>query len=59
MTNLITAIIGFAMVAAFLAFMVVWVPALPLIVIIVGVMALLAFDIVQSVRGAGDSVGRQ
>lgn len=52
MTNLITGLIGLAMVIAFLEFMVVWVPALPLIIIVVGVMLLLSYDFVQSVRGS-------
>ena len=51
MTNLITGIIGLAMVIAFLGFMVVWVPAPPLIIIMVGVMILALYDFVQSLRG--------
>ena len=50
MTNLITGIIGMAMAIAFLSFMVVWVPAPPLIIIIVGVMILALIDFVQSLR---------
>lgn len=48
--NLIAGTIGFLMVAGFLAFMVIWVPAVPLIVIIVGVLLLLLYDLVQTVR---------
>ena len=55
MTNLITGIIGLAMVMAFLGFMVVWVKAIPLIIIVVGVMSLAVLDFVQSVRGKGAS----
>jgi hypothetical protein len=51
MTNLITGIIGLLMAMIFLGFMVVWVPALPLIIIVVGVMLLAVFDFLQSVRG--------
>ena len=51
MTNLITGLIGIAMVVAFLAFLLVWVPAPPLIVICVAVMALLVHDFVRTVRG--------
>jgi hypothetical protein len=51
MTLLITGLIGLAMAIAFLGFMVIWVPAPPLIIIVVGVMALAAFDFVQEVRG--------
>ncbi len=54
MTNLITGIIGIALVIGFLTFMLVWVPAPPLIVIVVFVMALLIFDFVRSVRSGGN-----
>jgi hypothetical protein len=57
MTNLVTGVIGLAMAMAFLGFMVVWVPAPPLIIIIVGVMILAVVDFVQSVRGT-DAAGR-
>jgi hypothetical protein len=50
MANLITGIIGMSMAIAFLSFMVVWVPAPPLIIIIVGVMILALVDFVQSLR---------
>ncbi|CAN7706913.1 hypothetical protein LJR220_006936 [Bradyrhizobium sp. LjRoot220] len=50
MTNLITGIIGLALVMLFLGFMVVWVKAIPLIVIVVGVMTLAVIDFVQSLR---------
>ncbi len=53
MTNFITGIIGIAMVVAFLTFMLVWVPAPPLIIIVIAVMALLIVDFVQSLRGNG------
>ncbi len=53
MTNFITGIIGIAMVVAFLTFMLVWVPAPPLIIIVIIVMALLIVDFVQSLRGNG------
>ncbi len=58
MTLLISGIIGLAMAMAFLGFMVVWVPAVPLIVIIVGVMILAVYDFVQTVRGGENSVSR-
>lgn len=48
--SLITGTIGFLMVAGFLTFMIVWVPAVPLIIIIIGVMLLLLYDLVQTVR---------
>jgi hypothetical protein len=57
MTNLITGIIGLAMAMTFLGFMLVWVPAPPLIIIIVGVMILAIVDFVQSLRGADRGAG--
>jgi hypothetical protein len=51
MTNVISGIIGIGMVAAFLGFLLVWVPAPPLIVICVVVMVLLIHDFVRTVRG--------
>jgi hypothetical protein len=57
-TNLITGIIGIAMVLAFAGFMLVWVKALPLIIIFTVVGALLLFDFVQSLRGNNHSARR-
>ena len=51
MTNLVTGIIGIVMVVVFMGFMVVWVPAPPLIIICLGVLALLVHDFVRTVRG--------
>jgi hypothetical protein len=48
--SLITGAIGILMVTAFLGFMVVWVPAIPLIIIVIGVIALLLYDFVQTIR---------
>jgi hypothetical protein len=53
-TNLITGIIGIALVVGFLSFMLVWVPAPPLIIIVLIVMSLLIKDFVQSVRSGGN-----
>lgn len=47
---LITGIIGIAMLVTFLAFMVWWVPAPPLIVIMGGVVLLLIYDFIQTLR---------
>lgn len=58
MLNLITGAIGFLLVCAFTGFMVVWVPALPLIVIVIGVLLLLAYDLVQTVRFGESGPGR-
>jgi hypothetical protein len=51
MTNLITGVIGIAMVVAFAGFMLIWVQALPLIIIFLVVFLLLLTDFVQSLRG--------
>lgn len=48
--TLITGIVGIAMLAAFLGIMLWWVPAWPLIIIVGGVMLLLLYDFVQTVR---------
>jgi hypothetical protein len=58
MANIITGIIGLAMVVIFLGFMVTWVPAPPLIIIIVFVMILAAIDFVQSIRSGANSIDR-
>lgn len=50
MMTLITGIIGIAGVLAFLGIMIWWVPAPPLIIIVVGVMSLLIYDFVQTLR---------
>jgi len=50
MMTFISGIIGIAMVIAFLGVMVVWVPAPPLIIIVVFVMALLIWDFIQTLR---------
>jgi xanthosine utilization system XapX-like protein len=50
MLTLVTGIIGVAMLGGFLGFMLVWVPAPPLIAIVVLAMCLLIYDLVQTVR---------
>ena len=47
----ITGVIGIAMLSVFLAVMLWWVPAPPLIIICVFVVALLLYDFVQSLMG--------
>jgi hypothetical protein len=49
-TTLLTGIIGIAGVVTFLGIMLIWVPAPPLIIIIVGVMLLLIWDFIQTLR---------
>jgi len=56
--NLIAGTIGIVMVCTFLGFMIVWVPAPPLIVIIVAVMAMLLYDFVQTLR-LGENYSRE
>jgi len=48
--SLVAGIVGLVMVATFLGFMLVWVPAPPLIIIMVGVLLMLAYDFVQTMR---------
>ncbi len=50
MINLVTGILGIAMLAVFIGYMVVWVKALPLTIIVVVVMLLLVYDFVLSLR---------
>jgi hypothetical protein len=57
-SNLIAGVIGIAMVMTFLGFMIVWVPAPPLIIIVVSVMALLVYDFVMTLR-FGDNYHRR
>lgn len=48
--NVISCAIGAAMVIGFLGFMVVWVPAPPLILIVIGVMCLMLYDFYLTLR---------
>jgi hypothetical protein len=57
MTNLITGIIGLAMMATFLGFLLWWLKALPLTIIMVFVIILAAVDFVQSLRAASNGSG--
>jgi hypothetical protein len=49
-TILLAGILGIGGLAVFLGIMLIWVPALPLIVICVGVMLLLVYDFVNELR---------
>ncbi|HEX2335329.1 MAG TPA: hypothetical protein VHI72_02540 [Hyphomicrobiaceae bacterium] len=53
MLNLVTGVIGIAMLAAFLGIMLWLVPALPLIIIVLSVMGLLLYDFVDTLRTGG------
>lgn len=57
MMTLITGLIGIALLATFLGFMVWWVKAVPLIIIVVGVFTLVIVDFVQELRAASNSAG--
>lgn len=48
--HLISGAIGFGILAAFLGFMVVWVPAPPLIVIVILALGLFLWDFVRELR---------
>jgi hypothetical protein len=50
MTNLVTGLIGIAMVVVFMGFMLVWVKAPPLIIICLVVLALLVYDFYLTLR---------
>ncbi len=50
MTNLITGLIGLALMVTFLGILLVWIKAVPLIVIVVGVVILAVIDFVRSLR---------
>ena len=56
--TLVTGIIGIAMLVVFLGIMLWWVPAPPLIIIVVSVLALLIYDFVQTVRYGENGNGR-
>ena len=48
--NLVAGMIGIGMLAVFLGIMIWWVPAPPLIIIVVGVMLMLIYDFIQTLR---------
>jgi hypothetical protein len=57
-TTLFCGIIGMAMVLIFLGIMIWWVPAPPLVIIVVGVMALMIYDFYKTVRWGESGEGR-
>jgi hypothetical protein len=59
MMTVVSGVIGIAMVCAFLGVMLVWVPAPPLIIIVVGVMLLLIWDFIQTLRYGEDGRGKR
>ena len=50
MMNLVTGFIGIGMLIVFMGIMLIWVPAPPLIIIVVGVILLLLYDFMQTLR---------
>jgi hypothetical protein len=54
--TVITGLIGIALMFGFVGFMVIWVPAAPLIVIVLIVGAMLVYDFVQTVRSGETGV---
>jgi hypothetical protein len=56
--TLITGIIGIALLMTFLGIMLWWVPAPPLIIIVVSVVALLVYDFVQTLIDRENGGGR-
>ncbi len=48
--HLIAGVIGIGTLAAFLGFMIIWVPAPPLIIIVILALALLSYDFVMELR---------
>ena len=58
MRDVIPGIIGIALVTTFLGIMVWWVQALPLIIIVVGVLMLLIYDWIKTLRFGVSGPGR-
>ena len=56
--QLIAGVLGIGMLATFLGIMVWWVKAPPLIIIVIGVMVLLVWDFVQTLRFGESGPGR-
>jgi hypothetical protein len=52
-SNVISAAIGIALVVLFLGFIVVWVKPVPLAIIAVGVVAMMIYDLILSLRSEG------
>ncbi|MCK6450403.1 MAG: hypothetical protein L6R19_06045 [Alphaproteobacteria bacterium] len=59
MMNIVPGLIGIALMTAFLGIVVTWIKEVPLIIIAVGVMALLVYDLWQTVRGSANTSYRR
>ena len=58
MMILVTGIVGIAMVLGFLGTLVWWIKALPFTIIVVGVVLLLLYDFVRTLRYGDNGAGR-
>ncbi len=58
-STLIAGVIGIAMVCGFLAILLIWVPALPIVIIILMVIAMMVYDFWLSLRGNGSTPYRR
>jgi len=56
--TLVTGIVGIAMMVVFLGFLVWWIKALPFTIIAVGVVLLMLWDFVQTLRSGNGAAGR-
>ena len=56
--NIITGVIGLAVLVGFLGVMIWWVKALPLIIIMTGVLLIAIYDFVQTLRFGEDGPAR-
>ena len=54
----ITGIVGIAMVVGFLGFMAWWIQELPFTIIVVGVLLMLIYDFIQTLRSGDSGAGR-
>jgi uncharacterized membrane protein len=58
MMTFVTGIVGIAMLVAFLGFLVWWIKDLPFTIIVVGVVLLLLYDFVRTLRYGDSGAGR-
>jgi hypothetical protein len=57
MMMLVTGIVGIAMMVVFLGFLVWWIKALPFTIIVLGVVLLMLWDFVQTLRSDNSGAG--
>jgi len=56
--TLVTGIVGIAMLVAFLSTLVWWIKALPFTIIVIGVVLMLLWDFVETLRSSNGGTGR-